>query len=288
VLNRGGIFLTAIGVVGILIGFIGFLAKPESRVTLVANPGTPVVEIPASALALFDNASVTFAGSGIIDVVSGRPSDVAAWLEPYEYETLRGFDTWETLDLDFPAVDLTPSPSGSPSTSESPTQATPSATSPAPSATPSPTASPTAGAGEEEGVDPQYASLATAHTRDIWRSVDSAPGEATVVGAVIENGLSVVVIARDATAFDGVSVEFERNVGLGWIAVAFSLGAAFALVGVVMLTFDFLDLRPTGARIEEWIARIRNSETSDTTGLRKARRQKSDPPKKDVNKEGDA
>ena len=107
-------------------------------------------------------------------------------------------------------------------------------------------------------------------TQDIFRDQFSEFREYRLDPAFFPVGESALIIARPGEPLQTVEIELRRNVGYGWAWPALSAGAFALLVGLVMATIWWLDLRPVGAWFEERFARLRKRPAKKATAKKGA------------------
>ncbi len=94
---------------------------------------------------------------------------------------------------------------------------------------------------------PATSSASAVPSDDVWRSSQSSPAAAEFTGASVDPGATVVVVASEGAQLSKVTLDFDREVGFGWVIPALSGGALLAAAGIVLLVIRFLEARPTSA-----------------------------------------
>lgn len=105
-----------------------------------------------------------------------------------------------------------------------------------------------------------------APTDDIYRDHFSEFREYRLDPGFFPVGESALVVSRPGEPIQSVQIELRRNVGYGWAWPALSGGALAMLVGLVMATIWWLDLRSVGARFEERTAQLRKRAGAKRSG----------------------
>lgn len=205
------VLLILIGVIGLVLGRLGettWAPATETTATVeLTDPGPAVVIDPGVLYVGADEGELVIEGASDVSVITASNDDIAAYLDGVKHTRITGASDWSTLSTQVVAAD-----------------------------------------GSTELADPT--------SSDLWRSVETEPSPFTLDIAEFwagENGENeqayrALLIVTDGTApgAERISLTWPVEAENEWVPIAYAVGAAIAVIGLVLLVVSLGGRRRDG------------------------------------------